>query len=265
MSPRSPLSPFTAPMLANMRSKLIPTHLLPKPLPSHTVPFVKRKPVEAAVLIPLMNIDDRPHILMEVRGQGMRVHAGEVSFPGGKADDTDESLIHTALREAKEELALPPDNVEILGMLDPEYSLGNKSRVWPFVGFVHPTPPPWPTSLTPTGARRPDESLFSSSTTLPSHPLSALIPSPAEVSAILPLPLDALIDPSRHALHFFRLDTYRPYHRVKATDLVLRSSLTVEGGVGELEVWGLSGWFLNKLAERVGWLEMPPVPPSPED
>lgn len=42
--------------------------------------------------------------------------------------------MHTALRETHEELGLPPDNVEVLGMLDPpEYSLGNKSRVWPFV------------------------------------------------------------------------------------------------------------------------------------
>lgn len=46
---------------------------------------------------------------------------------------TDRDLIHTALREAQEELALPPSSVEILGMLDPEYSLGNRSRVWPFV------------------------------------------------------------------------------------------------------------------------------------
>lgn len=42
--------------------------------------------------------------------------------------------MHTALRETHEELGLTPDNIEILGMLNPpEYSLGNKSRVWPFV------------------------------------------------------------------------------------------------------------------------------------
>ncbi|KAK8847458.1 hypothetical protein IAR55_005316 [Kwoniella newhampshirensis] len=252
----SPMSPFTPAVLADIRRKLMPTSLLPVPLPNHTVSFLRRKPVEAAVLIPLINVVDRPHVLMEVRAQGMRVHAGEVSFPGGKADDTDESLVHTALREAREELALPPDNVEILGMLEPEYSLGNKSRVWPFVGFVHSSRLPWPVTTSNSST---------SSPSLRSHPLSALVPSPSEVSAILPLPLEALIDPTRHSLHFFRLDTTRPYHRIRATDLVLPSSVTTTDGVGELEVWGLSGWFLNKLAERVGWLKMPPVPRAPED
>jgi hypothetical protein len=47
---------------------------------------------------------------------------------------TDESLVHTALRETQEELALDPERVEVLGALDsPEYSLGNRSRVWPIV------------------------------------------------------------------------------------------------------------------------------------
>lgn len=47
---------------------------------------------------------------------------------------TDRSLVQAALREAHEELELPPENVEILGMLNsPEYSLGNKARVWPIV------------------------------------------------------------------------------------------------------------------------------------
>ena len=103
---------------------------------------------------------------------------------------------------------------------------------------------------------------------LPYLPLSTCRPSPTEVSALLPLPLSALLDPSRQSLHYFRMDSRRPYWRVRAGDLVIscpspstptsnrrttpstRSPECAENA----EVWGLSGWFLNCLARRVGWL-----------
>lgn len=49
------------------------------------------------------------------------------------ADKQDKDLVDTALRESSEELAIVPGNVEILGALPTEYSLGNKARVWPIV------------------------------------------------------------------------------------------------------------------------------------
>ncbi|KGB75102.1 hypothetical protein CNBG_0940 [Cryptococcus deuterogattii R265] len=245
MPPRT----FTPSILANISRALKPPSL-PPILPPHTHTTVgPRPPTDAAVLIPLMNINSEPHILMEVRANGMRVHAGEASFPGGKADDTDRDLIHTALREAHEELALPPSSVEVLGMLDPEYSLGNRSRVWPFVGFIHSAPPPFP----------------SGGSSLPSLPLSSLILSPAEVSAILPLPLSALSDPKRRAVHLFRLNRFRPYYKIRADDLVIRLPGNKVNISEDLEIWGLSGWLLNKLAERVGWLDAPEIEKPHED
>ncbi|WRT64712.1 uncharacterized protein IL334_001646 [Kwoniella shivajii] len=269
------IEPFCTSILRTLRRSLIPP-TLPRPLPAHNVSFTKT-PSESAVLIPLMNLNGKPHVLMEVRGRGLRVHAGEVSFPGGKADPTDESLIQTALREAQEELALPPNHIEILGMLDPEYSLGNKTRVWPFVGFIHSDPPPFP----------------SIPQTLPSLPISSFVPNEDEVSSIIPLPLSVLQCPEKLKTHYFRLDLNKPYYRIQCSDYVIppssssRSSTDKAEGLGEgqgegegkrkvgleengelsdqLEIWGLSGWILNKLAERAGWIKMPPKGISPED
>ncbi|ODO08648.1 hypothetical protein L198_00380 [Cryptococcus wingfieldii CBS 7118] len=246
-------SAFTHRHLQDISTRLIPISRTPplSRLPPHTATYDRgRAPKESGVLIPLMNIKGCPHVLMQVRAHGMRVHAGEASFPGGKADPTDRDLMHTATRETEEELAIPPSHVQLLGGLEPEYSLGNKSRVWPLVGFVHSTPNPWPND--------PNSSL-------PSQPISSLVPSPDEVSALLPLPLAILTDPARLSTHNFRLNWYKPYHKIRVEDLVIPpapgASLDVEG----LEVWGLSGWFLNKLCEKLGWLEPPEVEASPED
>jgi 8-oxo-dGTP pyrophosphatase MutT (NUDIX family) len=64
-------------------------------------------------------------------------HAGQISFPGGRSDDGDESPEHTALREAEEEIGLPSSRVEILGRM-PEYHTGTGYRVTPIVGWAEP-------------------------------------------------------------------------------------------------------------------------------
>lgn len=90
----------------------------------------------AAVLIPII-CRPEPTLLLTRRSDHLRKHAGQVAFPGGKADPQDSSLIMTALREAEEEVALPSACVEVLGQLAPLDS-SSGFQVTPIVGLVPP-------------------------------------------------------------------------------------------------------------------------------
>ncbi|MFN3714403.1 MAG: CoA pyrophosphatase [Alcanivoracaceae bacterium] len=89
---------------------------------------------EAAVLMPFTNRPS-PELILTVRSAGMPTHAGEVAFPGGKRDPTDQDLLCTALRESQEEVGLSPAEVEVLGQLSPLASRFGM-KVTPFVGIV---------------------------------------------------------------------------------------------------------------------------------
>ncbi len=70
---------------------------------------------QAAVLIPVVR-RPKPGLLLTQRAIHLRKHAGQVAFPGGAVDSTDASLIAAALREAQEEVAIPPQAVEVIGV-----------------------------------------------------------------------------------------------------------------------------------------------------
>ncbi len=69
---------------------------------------------EAAVLVPITRSDE-PEVVLTLRASGLSTHGGEVAFPGGRRDPEDPDLVRTALREAEEEIGLPPGLVEIVG------------------------------------------------------------------------------------------------------------------------------------------------------
>ena len=100
--------------------------------------FKQSKPQEglpkAAVLIAVTD-EDSPKIIYTLRSNKVSSHQGEVSFPGGMQEESDMSLIMTALRESEEEIGLPQNCVEILGSLDTMVSRFNVS-VTPFVGVI---------------------------------------------------------------------------------------------------------------------------------
>ena len=89
---------------------------------------------KAAVLIALTD-EENPEIIYTLRSNKVSSHQGEVSFPGGMREESDTSLIMTALRESEEEIGLPQNCVKILGSLDTMVSRFNVS-VTPFVGVI---------------------------------------------------------------------------------------------------------------------------------
>ncbi|NDO80128.1 CoA pyrophosphatase [Citrobacter sp. NCU1] len=91
---------------------------------------------QAAVLIPVVRRPE-PGLLLTQRAVHLRKHAGQVAFPGGAVDSSDASLIAAALREAQEEVAIPPEAVEVIGVLPPVDSVTG-FRVTPVVGIIPP-------------------------------------------------------------------------------------------------------------------------------
>jgi 8-oxo-dGTP pyrophosphatase MutT (NUDIX family) len=94
---------------------------------------------QAAVLVPVVR-RTRPGLLLTQRSSRLRKHPGQVAFPGGAMDSSDSSLIVAALREAHEEVAIPPACVEVVGILPPVDSISG-FRVTPVVGLIPPDIP----------------------------------------------------------------------------------------------------------------------------
>lgn len=90
---------------------------------------------EAAVLAPLFWRGGEPWLYLTMRPLTMRQHPGQISFPGGAKDAADLTPLHTALREVDEELGIPPEAVEVLGMLGAMPTI-TSYYVTPFVGVV---------------------------------------------------------------------------------------------------------------------------------
>ena len=94
-------------------------------------------PRRAAVLVPLVAREAGLTVLLTQRADHLNDHAGQISFPGGRREPFDRDATATALREAKEEIGLSGERVEVLGAL-PDYLTGTGFCVTPVVGLVHP-------------------------------------------------------------------------------------------------------------------------------
>lgn len=94
-------------------------------------------PTPASVLLPIVARDERLTLLLTQRTAHLNDHAGQVSLPGGRMDESDTSTIETALRETEEEVGLHRRHIEVLGML-PDYFTSTGFQVTPVVALVQP-------------------------------------------------------------------------------------------------------------------------------
>ncbi|MBS2781380.1 CoA pyrophosphatase [Aeromonas salmonicida] len=115
------------------RAELLTRFLLQRPAPAHRLTVAGLKP--AAVLLPLVERADGLQLLLTRRSAHLRHHAGQISFPGGRQDPGDHTLIHTALRETWEELGIIPAQVEIIGTLAPLNTI-SQYDVLPVLGLI---------------------------------------------------------------------------------------------------------------------------------
>lgn len=122
----------------------------------------------AAVLVPIVEHADGLTVLLTKRTDHLADHAGQVSFPGGRIEPEDADPEAAALREAREEVGLPAEQVQLVGRLD-IYRTRTGFEVVPVVGLVRP-----PLSLTPD---------------------------PHEVAEVFEVPLSFVLDPINHQLH----------------------------------------------------------------
>ena len=95
--------------------------------------------ISAAVLLPVTAGPDGsggPHILFSKKSAAVPHHKGQFAFPGGIVEERDGSWVETALREAWEEIRLPADAVEVLGLLDDTETRATPFVITPVVGIV---------------------------------------------------------------------------------------------------------------------------------
>ena len=114
---------------ANPETK--PTNIL------KTKPDNRNELIPAAVLVPIIIRNDGLQVLLTKRNENLKHHAGQISFPGGRVDDSDRNVQHTALRETEEEVGLKPALIKIIGELD-QYIVGTGYLVSPIIGVIEP-------------------------------------------------------------------------------------------------------------------------------
>jgi 8-oxo-dGTP pyrophosphatase MutT (NUDIX family) len=122
----------------------------------------------AAVLVPIVMRPEGLSVLLTQRTQHLAAHGGQISFPGGRREESDLDSVDAALRETEEEVGLPRDYVEVIGRLD-TYITSTGFEVTPVVGLVRA---PYPCK-----------------------------PDPFEVAEIFEVPLEFIVDPENHQRH----------------------------------------------------------------
>ena len=141
------------------RSRRLQRHFPPDPIP-------------AAVLVALVDRPEGLSVLLTQRASQLANHAAQISFPGGRLEDSDADVAGAAVREAQEEIGLDPARVRVFGYL-PDHLVFSGFRVTPVLSLV--TPP------------------------------IALVPNPAEVAEVFEVPVSHVFDASNHKARLRRV------------------------------------------------------------
>ena len=170
----------------------------------------------SAVLVTLLPREGGLDVLFTERSMDLRTHAGQVSFPGGRIDAGEDARA-AALREAREEVGLRPEHVELIGQLDDCPTFVTGFVITPLVGVVDPL------AFTSSPAGNPGKA---------GYPWS---PSAAEIAALHELPLAAFTIPENRRIE-------RRKHKDEVYELTW---YTVNGTT----VWGATARILRQLLE----------------
>lgn len=137
-----------------------------KSFPSDFSSYFNYKP--AAVFVPLVQRDSGLSMLFTKRSKHLQNHAGQICFPGGRAEEKDKDEIETALREMQEEIGVHPKYIDLIGT-HPSFVTVSQFIMKPVIGYLKPG--------------------FN------------IIPDTNEVEQVFEVPLSILMDPTQHRLH----------------------------------------------------------------
>jgi 8-oxo-dGTP pyrophosphatase MutT (NUDIX family) len=126
--------------------------------------YLANNPRKSAVMMLVYAKNDTAHLVLTKRNTYPGIHSSQISFPGGKAEPEDTSLIATALRETYEEIGINPNEIEVVMPFSEIYIPLSNFLVMPFLGIATKN--------------------------------LSFVPDPKEVAAILELPLDVFLDDS---------------------------------------------------------------------
>ncbi len=153
----------------------------------------------AGVLAPIVERDGELALLLTMRSSALKHHPGQIAFPGGKQDEGDTDVIAAALREAREEIGLPSEAVEVLGTLSAHETV-TSFRVTPVIAFVRDA--------------------------------FEIVPEPGEVEEVFAVPLSHVLNPNNYMVqsrrwrgqrrHYYVVP-YGPYYIWGATARMLRA------------------------------------------